>query len=145
ADTERVTVTPQLKAIVLAGGLAALALVLGFFTLSMNQPSSSAAPPRPILSLNARRHLAAAQPKPKSKPVVKGEDKAKPAVKAKPKPKPKPKPNVNVTAARQAGLPRSVAAQFAAHRVVVVERYSPDDTLDGVAPGEAQSGAAPAG
>ena len=36
------TVTPQLKAILIAGGLAALALVLGFFTLSMNQPSSSA-------------------------------------------------------------------------------------------------------
>jgi hypothetical protein len=135
ADTERVTVTPQLKAIVLAGGLAALALVLGFFTLSMNQPSSTAATPKPILSLKARRHLAAAKPKSKSKPVV------KPKVKA----KPKPKPNANVMAALEAGLPHTVAAQFATHRVVVVELYSPDDSVDGLARGEAESGAALAG
>ena len=128
--------TPQLKAIVLAGGLAALALVLGFFTLSMNQSSASSGTgsAKTIVPLHLRaKHAAAPTAKPAAKP------------KRKPKVKPKPKPNPHMTAAISAGLPRSVATQFATHRVVVVELYSPSDQVDDLARGEAQAGAALAG
>jgi hypothetical protein len=128
-----VTVTPQLKAILIAGGLAALALALGFFTLSMNQPSSDAATPMPIAPLHVKRTTATA--------ATPATAKAKP----KPKVKPKPKPNPNVTAALAKGLPKSVAAQLGTHPVVVVELYSPQDGVDGLARGESQAGAAAAG
>jgi hypothetical protein len=133
-----VTVTPQLKAIVLAGGLAALALVLGFLTLSMNQPSSSAADPKPILPLHARM-----LPKARTASAAAVAAKAK-AAKAKPKPA-KPAPNPNVVAALKEGLPQVVAAQLADHSVVVVELYSGSDQVDDLARGEAASGAALAG
>jgi hypothetical protein len=131
-----VTVTPQLKAILIAGGLAALALVLGFLTLSMNQSSSDAAPAK-ILPLKERKATGA------SKPTVKATPHTRP--KAKPKPKPKPKPNPNVVAARQAGLPDSVARQMATRRAVVVMLFSSSDEVDGLARAEAASGAALAG
>ena len=128
------TVTPQLKAILIAGGLAALALVLGFFTLSMNQSSSSATPPA-ILPLKQRTHADASKTA------------SKPAVKAKPKPrvKPKPKPNPIVVAAVEAGLPKSVALQLGTKRAVVVALFSSSDEVDGLARAEAASGAALAG
>jgi hypothetical protein len=128
ADTEQVTVTPQLKAIVIAGGLAALVLVLGFFTLSMNQSSSDAAPAK-ILPLKERKTAGTSKPKAKGKPHV----------------KPKPKPNPNVVAAREAGLPESVARQMATRRAVVVMLFSSSDEVDGLARAEAVSGAALAG
>jgi hypothetical protein len=138
ADREHVTVTPQLKAILIAGGLAALALVLGFFTLSMNQSSSNAAPPT-ILPLKERTHAGAS--KTASKPAVKAAVKAK----AKPRVKPKPKPNPVVVAAVAAGLPKSVAVQLGAKRAVVVALFSSSDEVDGLARAEAASGAALAG
>jgi hypothetical protein len=131
-----VTVTPQLKAILLAGGLAALALVLGFLTLSMNQPSSSAADPKPILPLHARM-----LPKARTASAAAVAAKAK-AAKAKPA---KPAPDPNVVAALKEGLPQVVAAQLADHSVVVVELYSGSDQVDDLARGEAASGAALAG
>jgi hypothetical protein len=136
ADREHVTVTPQLKAILIAGGLAALALVLGFFTLSMNQSSSNAAPPT-ILPLKERTHAGAS--KTASKPAVKATAKAKPRV------KPKPKPNPIVVAAVTAGLPKSVALQLGTKRAVVVALFSSSDEVDGLARAEAASGAALAG
>jgi hypothetical protein len=129
-----VTVTPQLKAILIAGGLAALALVLGFFTLSMNQSSSNATPPR-ILPLKERTHAGAS--KTASKPAVKA--------KAKPRVKPKPNPNPIVVAAVDAGLPKSVALQLGTKRAVVVALFSSSDEVDGLARAEAASGAALAG
>jgi hypothetical protein len=131
-----VTVTPQLKAILIAGGLAALALVLGFFTLSMNQSSSNATPPR-ILPLKERTHAGAS--KPASKPAV------KPKAKPKPRVKPRPKPNPIVVAAVEAGLPKSVALQLGTKRAVVVALFSSSDEVDGLARAEAASGAALAG
>jgi hypothetical protein len=82
--------SPHLRGIVIAGGLAVVALALGFVTLAMNQSSSSAAP-HTVLSLKAR-HLAGAKPaKPAAKPV-----KRKPL-------------NAHLVAALKLGLPRSVA------------------------------------
>ncbi|HEY3183590.1 MAG TPA: hypothetical protein VGJ77_12185 [Gaiellaceae bacterium] len=126
------TVTPQLKAIIIAGGLAALALVLGFFTLSMNQSSSSAAPAK-ILPLKERHAAGTAKPA------------AKPTAKPRPRVKPKPKPNPNVVAALAAGLPKSVAVQLATKRAVVVMLFSSSDEVDDLARAEAASGAALAG
>jgi hypothetical protein len=121
-----VTVTPQLKAIVIAGGLAALALVLGFLTLSMNQSSSNAAPAK-ILPLKERKATATSRPTPRVKPHA------------------KPKPNRWVVAARNAKLPESVALRLGAHRVVVVMLFSSSDEVDGLARAEAAAGAALAG
>jgi hypothetical protein len=120
-----VTVTPHLKAIVLAGGLAALALALGFMTLSMNQPSSSDATPKAIMPLHLR--------KTKAEPTVK------------PKVVHRAAPDPNVVAAKEAGLPAQIAAQLGPHRVVVVELYTAGDQVDDLARGEAAAGAALAG
>lgn len=131
ADTGRVTVSPQLRAVLIAGALALTALALGFATLSMNQSSSSAAPKK-ILSLKERglasKHAKAAA--------------AKPTVKVKAKPKPV---DPNLLAALHAGLPRSVALQLAAHPSTVVELYSKSDPIDQEAQDEAKAGAALAG
>ncbi len=120
------TVTPQLKAIMLAGILAATALALGLFTLSQSQGSSSAAylgAPLPAPAKIAPRPApkrAAARPKPKSvNPVI--------------------------VAAKQAGLPASIADALAGRKAVVVSLYTPGSEVDAVARKEAASGAALAG
>jgi len=130
-----VTVTPQLKAIVLAGVLAVLALGLGFMTLSMNQAGASDSVPPTITPLKERRAAATLTPA----KAASASPAAKPA--PKPKAKPKPKPNPNVVAARKAGLPRSVAQALGKSKVAVVELYSKSDAVDGIALAEAQSGA----
>jgi hypothetical protein len=128
-----VNVSPQLRAVLIAGGLALTALALGFVTLSMNQSSSSAAPKK-ILSLKARG-LASAHAAP-----------AHATPTAKPKPKPKPKPaDVHRLAALRAGLPGSVATQLGGHATVVVELFSKSDPVDVEARDEAKAGAALAG
>jgi glucose/arabinose dehydrogenase len=113
------TVTPQLRAIVLVGALAILALLLGFETLNMNRASSAT---------------------PKTIPPVTARDRAEA-----PKQKPKTTVDPHVAAALRAGLPRSVARALGADRVVVVELYSSADEVDGLARAEAESGAALAG
>jgi hypothetical protein len=118
------TASPHLRGIVIAGALAIVALALGFVTLGMNQPSSSAAP-HTVLSLKAR-HLAGATPT-KAKPV-----KRKPV-------------NVHLLAALKAGLPRSVARGLVAHRVTVVALTSSTDTVATLATRETRAGAALAG
>jgi hypothetical protein len=130
-----VTVTPQLKAIVLAGVLAVLGAAGAFMTLTMNQAGASDNVPATITPLKERRAAATLTPAKAAS--------ANPAVK--PKAKPKPKPNPNVVAARKKGLPLSVARALGKSKVAVVELYSKSDPVDGIALAEAQSGAKLAG
>ena len=58
--------SPHLRGIVIAGGLAVVALALGFMTLAMNQSGSSAAP-HTVLSLKARHLRATKAAKPAAK------------------------------------------------------------------------------
>jgi hypothetical protein len=111
----------HLRGIVIAGGLAALALALGFVTLAMNQTASHAST-APVLSLKARHAAAAAGGKKPS------------AVKPK-------RVDPNLTAALDAGLPRPVALALAAAPVAVVELTSKRDPVAQLAFGEAQAGA----
>jgi hypothetical protein len=115
--------SPHLRGIVIAGGLAVVALGLGFMTLAMNRAGSSAAP-HTVLSLKAR-HLSTT--KPAAKPV-----KRKP-------------PNANLVAALKAGLPRSIARGLADHRVTVVALTSSTDTVATLATRETEAGARLAG
>jgi hypothetical protein len=123
-----VTVTPQLRAILLAGTLAALALVLGFMTLARNQADSSAGTVKAIVPLHLRA---------KAKPRAAAQAPAAKAVAA----KPVAKPDANVAAALAAGLPRGIAVQLGAHRVVVVQLFSGSDEVDRLARDEAAAGA----
>jgi hypothetical protein len=134
-----VTVTPQLKAIVLAGVLAVLGAAGAFMTLTMNQAGASDNVPATITPLKERRAAATLTPAKAAS--------ANPAVKpkAKLKAKPKPKPNPNVVAARKKGLPLSVARALGKSKVAVIELYSKSDPVDGIALAEAQSGAKLAG
>lgn len=115
----------HLRGIVIAGGLAALALALGFVTLAMNQTASHAQV-HTVLSLKARAAASAAS----------GKKTAAPAVKPKPK-----RIDPNLTAALQAGLPRTIAGALAAAPVAIVELTSNEDPVARLALGEAQSGA----
>lgn len=110
----------HLRGIVIAGGLAALALALGFVTLMMNQTAAPASA-HTVLSLTAR-HLKGATHKPSA---------ARPVTRVDP----------NLVAALQAGLPRSVAKALAASPVVVVELTSAQDPVAQLALGEAKAGA----
>jgi hypothetical protein len=111
----------HLRGIVLAGGLAALALALGFVTLMMNKTAAPASA-HTVLSLTAR-HLEKATHKSSAARPVKQVD-------------------PNLVAALQAGLPRSVAKALAAAPVAVVELTSPQDPVAQLALGEAKAGAA---
>jgi hypothetical protein len=130
-----VTGSVHLRGIVIAGGLAAVALCLAFVTLVMNQKASGSETPHKVLSLKAR-HAAAT-----GAPATHVTTTAKVTATAKPKPKPKPKPNPNYVAAVQAGLPKSIARALAAHNVVVIELTSPSDPVAALANGEAKVGA----
>jgi hypothetical protein len=110
----------HLRGIVIAGGLAALALALGFVTLAMNQTASHAST-APVLSLKARHAAAAGGKKPSA---------------VKPK-----RVDPNLTAALDAGLPRPVALALAAAPIAVVELTSKHDPVAQLAFGEAQAGA----
>ena len=117
--------SPHLRGIVIAGGLAVIALGLGFMTLVMNRPGGSAAP-HTILSLKARG-LSHAKP-------------AKPVAKHRHKPL-----NANLVAALKAGLPHSIARGLASHRVTVVALTSSTDTVAALATRETEAGARLAG
>ena len=112
-------VTAHLRAIVIAGGLAALALALGFMTLLMNQTASDAGA-HTVLPLKARHHAPLKDP---SARIVK-------------------RVNPHFTAALKGGLPRSVARALAAKPVVVVELTSTQDSVAQLALEEAKAGAA---
>lgn len=127
--------SPHLRGIVIAGGLALVALALAYVTLGMNQSASSAAPPKTILPLKDR-HPASARP------AAKASGKA-PASKAKATAKPKRKPlDPNLVAALQAGLPHSVAAALAKSPVAIVALTSHEDAVDEMSAQQAQAGAA---
>ena len=120
--------TPRLRVVGLAAGLAVLALAAGFLLLGRGQASSSAATAHTVIPLSKRAHS-----KVKKHPVVKLAPVApKPAA---------PKPMV----APKDGLPGSISAALAAHRVVVVSLYAPKIDLDDMATREARAGAAAAG
>ena len=121
----------HLRGVVIAGGLAALALALGFVTLAMNQ-SASHAEVHTVLPLKARHHAASA-----------ASGGSASAVSATAKPKPKLDPNL--VAALQAGLPRPVARALASTPVAVVQLTSSSDSLAELSAAEAKSGAALAG
>ena len=122
------TASPHLRGIVIAGGLAVLALALGFVTLSMNQTASKAAV-HTVLPLKLRHHAAAASAK-----------SAKPGTK-----KPAMRVDANLKAALAAGLPASVAHGLAKKPVVVVELSSSVDPVAKLSTGEAKAGAQLAG
>ncbi len=117
--------SPHLRGIVIAGGLAALALALGFMTLAMNRTSSSA--PHTVLSLKARHLSTTKSTKATAKPV-----KRKPV-------------DANLVAALKAGLPRSIARGLEAHRVTVVALTSSTDPVATLASRETEAGARLAG
>jgi hypothetical protein len=118
--------SPHLRGIVIAGGLAIVALGLGFMTLAMNRAGSSGAP-HTVLSLKAR-HLSSTKP---AKPAAKH-------VKHK-------QVNVHLVAALKAGLPRSIARGLADHRVTVVALASSTDSVAALATRETEAGARLAG
>ena len=124
-STSMDVLSPHLRGIVIAGGLAVVALALGFMTLAMNSAGSSSAP-HTILSLKAR-HLSTTKAAPDAKHV-----KRKP-------------PNADLVAALKAGLPRSIARGLEAHRVTVVALTSSTDTVATLATRETEAGARLAG
>ena len=122
------TASPHLRGIVIAGGLAVLALALGFITLSMNQTASKASV-HTVLPLKLRHHGA-----------TKAATSAKPAAK-----KPAMRVDKNLKAALAAGLPGSVARALAKKPVVVIELSSTVDPVAKLSTGEAKAGAQLAG
>lgn len=124
------TASPHLRGIVIAGGLAVLALALGFVTLSMNQTASKASV-HTVLPLKLR-HPATTPTK--TAKVSKATSK-KPALRV----------DKNFKAAVAAGLPAPVARALAKRPVVVVELSSSVDPVAKLSTGEAKSGAQLAG
>lgn len=119
----------HLRAIVIAGALAALALALGMVTLAMNQTASQAAPVRRIVPLKDRHHAGA---RPKRRSATTHTESIR-------------RLDPNFVAAVKAGLPRSVARALAARPVAVVEFTSASDAVASLAAGEAKAAAALAG
>lgn len=121
--------TPRLRVMGLAGGLAAFALVAGFFLLSRGQPSSSAAVTHTVIPLSKRTN--GKVKKHAVKPAVRKPAAHKPVA---------PKP-----AAAENGLPVALAAALVRNQVVVVSLYAPNLELDAMAMLEARAGATAAG
>ena len=119
------SVSAHLRGIVIAGGLAALALALAFITLVMNQTASPAAT-HTVLPLKDRHHGTSS--------TAKG---SKTGTAAKPK-----RVDPNLQAALAGGLPRSIAEGLAKSPVVVVELTTASDPVATLALGEARAGAA---
>ena len=128
----------HLRGIVIAGGLAALALALGFMTLSMNRTAAAPAATHRILPLKVRRALAKKAAAAKTPATTK-------AAPPKAKVKPKPRVNPNFVAAKNAGLPVTIAHALAARPVVVVALSSKDDELAKLSASEALVGSTLAG
>lgn len=136
------TVTPHLRAILIAAVLALTAAGLGYYTLSQSNKGGAGGdelglPPAASLATPAKALPTAATPG-KSKAT----GKVSPPTAAKPKPKPKPKPNAFMLAAKDAGLPVTVANALGSHSVVVVVLYTPELKIDAATRAEAQAGAA---
>lgn len=156
------TANPHLRAIAIAGALAAVAMLLGSYTLShrgggtasdssvsttlpaITHPATAARPAEHAAAPAKPRHAATTTA---AATTTSAAAPTKPHAAAKPKPKPKAPagPAPAVVAALAYGLPKPVADQFASHRVVVVSLYSPSSGVDQVTEAEAQAGAALAG
>jgi hypothetical protein len=135
--------SPHLRGIVIAGGLAVVALLLAYVTLGMNQSASTAAPAT-IVPLKDR-HPSSARPA-SSLAAAHAKAAAKPKARARARERVRPKPlDPNTVAALKAGLPRSLANALAARAVAVVALTSSEDSVDEMAAQEARSGAALAG
>jgi hypothetical protein len=127
------TASPHLRGIVIAGGLAVLALALGFVTLSMNQTASKASV-HTVLPLKLRHHATTRAKTPTTAKAAKTAAK-KPALRV----------DKNFKAAVAAGLPAPVARALAKRPVVVVELSSSVDPVAKLSTGEAKAGAQLAG
>ena len=118
------TVSPQLRAILIAAALALTAVALGFYTLSQSNRGATTEEPVPPAASLSKTHAATAKPTaaPKAKPV----------------------PNPFVVTARKGGLPGTIARQLGANEVAVVALYTPGLKIDSVSRAEARAGASAA-
>ena len=134
------TLTPQLRLIVVLG-LAATAVLMGalFFMTRAQLAAQDEAAPVPAVQRPAVTKTApavTAKPKaPAAKPAVKAPAAAAPAV----------QPTVAMRLAAQKRLPYTIARALAEHRVVVAALVVPDAKLDATVLAEARAGAAKAG
>jgi hypothetical protein len=139
------TVSPQLRAILIASALALTAVALGVYTLSQaNKGATNEEPLPPAASLASPQKTL---PKPAGTArAASHAGTAKPAAepKAEAKPVPKPVPNPFVVAAKAGGLPKAVAAQLGSNEVAVVALYTPGLKIDALTQAEARAGAAEA-
>jgi hypothetical protein len=147
-----VNLSPQMRVVALAGGLAALALLGGFTMLGRMQPASSAAPLKQIKPLHpvkktpaaksaaalpvAKKAVARKAVPAKAKPAVTEPAEKKPAAKKPAAPAAVPNPN---------GLPLVIARALATHQVVAVSLYDPEAHVDAISLAEAEAGAKLAG
>jgi hypothetical protein len=132
-----VSANPHLKGIAIAGVLATVAVALGLFTLSRQQPASSAA----TNTQEVITHHPAAIKKPvgtKAHAPTTARPAAKPAAK---RVAAKPQVSPYVTAALAAKLPKPIASAFGDHEVVVISVYTPNVGVDRISMTEAQAGA----
>jgi type IV secretory pathway VirB10-like protein len=135
------TVSPRIRLLALVGVLGALAVAGGMFFMSRAPGDAAATQPLPPPAIVKPKPVVAT-PKQAAAPkqsAVKGKTKATPKPAPKPKAKAKPKRKPRVVAAN--GLPMTVAAQLAKHRVVVVALYAGGAAIDRMARDEAQAGA----
>jgi hypothetical protein len=135
------TISPQLRAILIASALALTAVALGLYTLSQANKGGTTDEALPPAASLAAPHSALPKPKPSAGA------KTTHAVTAKPKPaapKAKPVPNPFAVAAKTGGLPRAIAAQLGVNEVVVVALSTPGLKIDSLARAEAKAGAAAA-
>lgn len=143
------SLSPRVRILAAALGVAVLALAGGFMLLGGGGSSSEAAvktiqPLHPVKNavVTVKKQPAAATAKravkPAAKPAVKPKPVAKPVVKPAPKPKAKPKRLPAVID----GMPAALALALRSHKVVVVSLYTPGADLDAMATAEARHGAA---
>jgi hypothetical protein len=133
------TVSPQLRAILIASALALTAVALGFYTLSQSNKGAANEEPLPPAASLAQPD---ATPKPTAGPKTTHAATGSPKPVA--APKPKPVPNPFMVAARKAGLPGAIATQLGVSEVAVVALYTPGVQIDSVTRAEARAGAAAA-
>ena len=134
------TISPQLRAILIASALAATAVARGLYTLSQANTGATTEEPLPPAASLASPHGALPKPGARAKTTHGVTAQPKPAA----VPKAKPVPNPFAVAARTGGLPRAIAAQLGANEVAVVALYTPGLKIDSLARAEAKAGAAAA-
>ncbi|HEY7019426.1 MAG TPA: hypothetical protein VH297_13250 [Gaiellaceae bacterium] len=141
------SLSPRVRILAAALGVAVLALAGGFMLLGGGGSSSEAAaktiqPLHPVKNavVKVKKQPAAATArravKPAAKPAV------KPAAKRVVKPAPKPKARPKRLPAVIDGMPAALALALRSHKVVVVSLYTPGADLDAMATAEARHGAA---